>query len=381
MKILDILNFSLKNLSRRKTRSLLTILGFVIGISLYIAFINVSYGVKSKIFMYLERLGSNKIIIEPYSGFMIEKEDIDKIKRVKYVDVIFPLGFTTTTIKYKGKFYNVFVTAVDAPYDMFEEFGIGLEEGNYIKKKYQALIGYTLAKKDLESIRIGEKIEAGKCKFRIVEITSPTNLPIYDKRILVSFEDGKSCFNISNYAAVIIAVDRPENIDYVIDTLERLLNKDSKRFIIISLKETIKNAMKIVNIVNYFILAISTLAMLIAIVQIINVMYTAVLERRKEIGILKAIGASDFDIFLLFVVESGLMSLIGGIIGCIVGNFFGIYITHIISHKIGILIPFKIDLFMNLLMAIISFFIGVLAGILPARKAAKLNVIDVIRYG
>ena len=128
-----------------------------------------------------------------------------------------------------------------------------------------------------------------------------------------------------------------------------------------------------------FIVIIASLSILIGMIGIINTMTTAVLERKKEIGIMKAIGAKNKDIFWQFFIESGLLGLIGGIVGVVVGLLIGVGGTGMINNLIGAEVALDIDWLLVGITLVGSFLVGGLAGVFPAIKAAKQNPVEALR--
>jgi putative ABC transport system permease protein len=131
--------------------------------------------------------------------------------------------------------------------------------------------------------------------------------------------------------------------------------------------------------VQIFIVMIAMISIIVGAVGIINTMTTAVLERKKQIGIMKAIGARNEDIFLQFFIESGMMGLIGGMVGVIIGVVIGYIGTAGINSFIGSESSPQINFILIFLTLLGSFMIGSVAGIIPAMKAARQNPVDALR--
>ena len=131
--------------------------------------------------------------------------------------------------------------------------------------------------------------------------------------------------------------------------------------------------------VQIFIVMIASISIIVGAIGIINTMTTSVLERRKEIGIMKAIGARNSDIFFQFFIESGLMGLVGGIVGVIIGVLIGYMGTVGINNFVGSESEPSISLVLISLTLFGSFIIGSIAGIIPALRAARQNPVDALR--
>ena len=135
----------------------------------------------------------------------------------------------------------------------------------------------------------------------------------------------------------------------------------------------------ILNAITIFIVIVASISIFVGAIGIINTMTTSVLERRKEIGIMKAIGATNHQIFMQFFVESGVLGLIGGAIGVLFGVTFGYFGIIGINSFIGAEVQPQISFYLVFFALLGSFLIGAVAGILPAMKAAKQNPVEALR--
>ena len=136
----------------------------------------------------------------------------------------------------------------------------------------------------------------------------------------------------------------------------------------------------IVNIVQFVLIGIAAISLLVGGIGIANTMYTAVIERTKEIGIMKSVGAQNKDILLIFVIESGLLGAIGGLIGAVIGFALSNGVEFAAKNVLGtnlISAYFSLSLLFGALL--FSFVIGALFGVMPARQAALLQPVDALR--
>jgi putative ABC transport system permease protein len=131
--------------------------------------------------------------------------------------------------------------------------------------------------------------------------------------------------------------------------------------------------------VQIFIIVIASISIFIGIIGIVNTMTTSVLERKKDIGIMKSIGATNEHIFLQFLIESGMLGLMGGFIGAVMGLGFGIVGTNALNSLIGGEIEPVINIWLLIYCMIGSFVVGAIAGIVPALNAARQNPVEALR--
>jgi putative ABC transport system permease protein len=195
--------------------------------------------------------------------------------------------------------------------------------------------------------------------------------------------------SISNYGNKIdtIAIE-PASKDLMnrtVSDVENLLlrlrnvKKDAENFQISTPEASLNQVKQIINGVQIFIAIVASISIFIGAIGIVNTMYTSVLERRKDIGIMKSIGATNFQIFIQFFIESSLLGLVGGIIGIIFGEFIAIFGIIGINSLIGGHLPITINLGLIFGVLIGSFLIGGAAGIVPALNAANQNPVEVLR--
>jgi len=251
------------------------------------------------------------------------------------------------------------------------------------------LIG-SLYKENLfgKSVSIGNKLKINGREFKVKGILKSVGNPSDDQNIIMSYDIFKEFFNSSKRVDMIYVQIQPgEDIKQVAEKVKKDLMKfrDVKEktidFTILTPEELLGTFSIILNIITAFLAGIASISLVVGAVGIANTMYTSVLERTKEIGTMKAIGARNSDILLIFIIESGLLGIIGGIIGVALGMISSGVIEMVANEALGtnlLQVSFSPYLIMGCL--IFSFVVGSLAGLLPARQASKLNPVDALRY-
>ena len=139
-----------------------------------------------------------------------------------------------------------------------------------------------------------------------------------------------------------------------------------------------KSKEEVLGIVSIVIIGIACISLLVGGIGILNSMYTSVIERKKEIGVMKAIGAKKSDILKIFLLEAGIIGLIGGIIGVILGYTIS-YLISFVSIYLGVAINISININIILIALIFSFLVGLISGTLPAYNAANQEPVDALR--
>ncbi|MEM4247591.1 MAG: ABC transporter permease, partial [Candidatus Woesearchaeota archaeon] len=177
------------------------------------------------------------------------------------------------------------------------------------------------------------------------------------------------------------------NPEEVADNIEKAIRRDRHQkegredFSVQSSTELIESFMKVLFIIQAVFVGIAAISLLVGGIGIMNTMYTAVLERTREIGVMKAIGARNKDILALFLIESGFLGAAGGIIGIIIGSGISKIVEVAVNAQYGantILAVFPPYLLVGALL--FSFGVGAVSGLLPARRASKLKPVDALRY-
>jgi len=405
MKFTTSLMYAIKNLRRRKMRSWLTVLGIVIGIMTIVIITSIGDGVKAQLNKELESFGTDQMFILPINldqqGFSINtgsratsgklfEKDFEEIEKVSGIKHLSKLVYGRTAIEFKEKQITATVYATDEQY--FEIWGsmFKIEEGRILTEQDTrvAVLGYDAAHElfGKKEVSVGSIILIGGKKFRVIGIMEKVGSAFSqadDSSIYISFEDGKDLFKsiLSKNEISFISIQLDEDVDpkEVTEEIEfRLMSlhkvtEDDKDFSVVTsdfINETIGS---VLNSLSLFLFLITLIASFVGGIGISNTMLMSVIERVKEIGTLKSLGATDSDILKTFLAESGLLGLVGGVIGII----FGIVMLYFIG---GFGIPYLITLELVLFALLFSFVIGLVSGFIPARRASKMIPVDAFRY-
>jgi len=220
--------------------------------------------------------------------------------------------------------------------------------------------------------------------FRVVGILDESGTSIYMPiqmayQVLEDKENGV-------YDSILIKIKDEDAIDEAIEKIEKKLmitrhvNEKTKDFTVSSSQQMQETRSEMMSSMNMFLLAIAAVSLIVGAVGVANTMFTSVLEKTKEIGIMKAIGARNKDILMIFIFNAGLIGLIGGIIGI----FFGSLLSGALPTLMGDIGMFRGGTFVSLnsvLMAVfVSVFVDIISGIVPAYQASKLKPVDALRY-
>ena len=404
MKFSDYFRFCYKGLVQRKTRSYLTIIGIVIGIMAIVGLISIGVGMQVYMDEQIGKMGVNKIIIMPMppgGGFgpaaastYFTDRDAKAVDNVRGVDANCYMVYRTSIITYKGIDATAPVVgmvpsiAEDAYFDVQ---GYELDSGRDLEDKdtNKITIGYWIAHKTFKvgdtykEVKIGDKIEIKEQGFKVVGIIEEIGNRDDDMTIIMSLDDAEDLFGVSDeYDFFFVKIKEgadPEDVaDRISDRLEKLRGEED--FTVMTAAQLSETVGGILSAVSAVLIGIGAISLLVGGVGIMNTMYTSVVERTREIGIYKALGAENNTILMLFLVESGLIGLIGGLIGIVLG--FGMaLVVEIVGREMGVgLLHAWISWELTAFALLFSFSIGVLAGFLPSRSASQMNPVDALRH-
>ncbi len=393
------------NLRRRGLRSWLTMIGIFIGIAAVVGLISLGQGLQGAINKQFESLGKDKIIIQsnilgPPGSATSEKlilttKDMETIQKVRGVEKVVGILMKTSILKFRDESEITFAVGIN-PEDisLFSEMqdfkvieGRDLKEGDGFK----AIVGYENSidgKIWKKGVEVGSTITVEEFEFKIVGILGKTGDPYNDAGIYVPKETLRKVVGGGNEEDEIIAKTQegftPSD---VADAITRKLRqsrgeKEGQETFSVQTSEQLLNAFtNIFNIVQGVLIGIAAISLLVGGIGIMNTMYTSVLERTKEIGTMKAVGAKNSDILQIFLFESGLLGLVGGAIGIVLGIGLGKGVEYIATIALGTdLLQASITFPLIFGALMFSFLIGSFSGIFPALQAARLKPADALRY-
>ena len=410
MKLKKSFQLALNILLHSKLRSWLTIIGIVIGVASIVAIVSIGEGAQANVQERLGGLGADLITVS--SGFQraaggfrggfgggdrggdasktnvknLTSKDLQVIKSVEGISFVNGIISGRADVSFLAETASVSVQGVDT-FAWRNIVTTELESGRYLNPgdTNSIVIGSSMAKSTFKQpLVLNRDITIGGRLFKIVGILKEENriyMPIEQARDILENVDKQKIDSITVKVSDSNLVDAAvSEIDTKLMMSRHLTNK-TKDFSVTSSQATLERIQSITQTFTIFLGAIAAVSLLVGAVGIANTMFTSVLEKTKEIGIMKAIGARNFDIMTIFLMNSALVGFVGGIIGIALGSTISSFLPNLLSNlgpggSVKTVIPASL-LVEALLLSII---IGMVAGAIPAYRASKLKPVDALRY-
>lgn len=397
---LFVLKSALEDFRRNKVRTFLTSLGILIGVASVVLLIAFGLGLKQYIKGQFESLGTNLVIVFPgkvfqgggirsgggsLGGAKFDDKDVARLRKIENISYVVPIFVKTLTVKSTSESEIADLYATTA--DMFVIRNLEISEGRLFtkgdieKRSKIVVVGSKIAETlyGSQSAAVGKIIKIEGQGFRIAGVLKSKGGggiggPDFDTFIYMPYKSAFS-FNkdktfIGIYVKASDEIVIPQVKKQMKETLLRRYKEDD--FSLIEQTEILNTVSSIFSILNTILVLIGGISLVVGGIGIMNIMYVSVVERTKEIGIRRAMGATRKDILSQFLAESVILSLIGGICG--------ILFSAIVVALVQRFFPAYIDAMSVIIAFGVSSIIGIVFGVFPARKAANLSPIEAIRY-
>ncbi len=403
----DYFVLAFKNLKRRGIRSWLTLIGILIGVAAVISLISLGNGLKMAVNSQFN-IGSTEVITVQAGGVTgyglpgtgvitpLTTDDVEAIGKIATVQIA--TGRNVRSIKAEYNKKTVFTLGITVPDNareaslLYEILGIKIESGKLINQGDRGVVilgnnfvdGAT--NKFDRNLKVGDIIKINEKNFKVQGILEKKNSFIIDSAIRMNEKDLKELFNYGNKIDIIeVKVSSKEFMNQTKTAIENLLRQrrnvkvGQEDFSVTTPQATLSSVNQIIFGIQIFVIIIASISIFVGAIGISNTMMTSVMERRKDIGIMKAIGARNEHIFYQFFIEAGLLGLAGGIAGILTGTLIGYIGTTAINNFLGSSAQPQISLYLIFLALIGSFIVGSVSGLIPAMKAAKQNPVEDIK--
>jgi putative ABC transport system permease protein len=392
------IKYSLRNLKQRKTRSAFTIISIFIGITTIFIFISFGLGLYKYIGDLSSASSADKVLIESKGlggvdpTFSFSEKELKIIEQTSGVYEATGIIIKNAEITQKDVKKYAFLVGMDPKKPLLDSIlnmkiylGRELQPGDRgVVLGYNYLVANKVFSKPYE---LNQNIEVNGRKLKIIGFYDSVGNPQDDANIYVTTDFIKELFpnETLKYNEIVAKVDLA-NLNGVVTNIEKNLRKERNQkigeedFFVRSFDDLIRSYSTALNIVVGFIILIALISVLVSAVNTANTMITSVLERVKEIGVIKSIGGKNSEVFNIFLFESSFLGFVAGCLGVLIGwilSFIGGQILKSVGY--GFLKPYFTP---GLFLGCIAFatLTGAISGVIPAIKASKTNPVDALRY-
>ena len=403
MKTISMFFHAYKTLTYRGVQSWLTILGIIVGISSIVTLVGLVEGLKSDITSQLDSFGPRTFMVVPTdvsSGFQgassflptsgkLFQKDFDRLKRISAIDSIAKVIIGRSFVNYKNKDITASVYGIDPEIFSNTVGSLEIESGRFLlsSDKKSVVVGADIANDGFDKkIELGSIVKIADEEYKVVGILRKTgnSFAQLDNVFFIQFNQAEKLFedqlSPNEISAIRITIRDSYDLDEVEDEITSVLlsshhvSEDEKDFGIVSPKFITEQINQITGILSIFLGAIAGVSLIVGGIGISNSMFMSVLKRKKEIGLLKSLGLKDQELLQLFIIESSMIGFFGGVLGVIVAHI----LAFLINSYAGISFVMSIPLLIFALL--FSAFVGIVSGTIPARRAARLDPVEALRY-
>jgi len=391
--------YSLRNLNTRRSRSFLTILSIFIGVATIFIFVSFGWGLYDYIDEFTTGGSADKFMVYgkgtvPGMGdIKMTKDDLSAVEKTRGVIEVTGYNMGVVELEHDSVKRYAFASGADPKHMelLMQSFDISIERGRNLAAgdSTKVTLGYSYQFENKvfpKPLDINEKIMINGEKFKIVGFYEEIGNPQDDSNVYLTIEGYEKIFGESEEYSMLLGRADVKDLDATVERVKKALRKSrneeegKEEFFVSSFAEQLEAFSAALNIVISFIILIALISVVVSAVNTANTMVTSVLERIKEIGVIKSIGARNSEIFNIFLFESSFLGFVAGVIGVIVGWAFSAAVGAILAVSgWGFLSPhFSLSIFLGgILFATI---VGAVSGVAPAINASRKKPVDALRY-
>lgn len=388
MQFTRLVKMAVQSVWSNKIRSFLTMLGIIIGISSVIVLMGMGQGTKESVSQQIESLGTNLITVSITGNRSksFSTKELNTIKAKPGIKNIAPELSSTANVKAGN---NTASTSMEASTPSYAEIrNLSVSSGRFINQRDQdnrykvAVVGIDVANELYGSTDVvGQTINVNGVAFQIVGVlaaqgTSSTGSG--DDRIIVPLSTAQRLTKTTSIRTFYVEAKSKDTVDEAMGYLQLFLNTkfgaSSNSYRIFNQSSILDTVNKTTGSLTTMLSGIAAISLLVGGIGIMNIMLVSVIERTKEIGIRKAIGAKRRTILFQFLLESAGISAIGGMLGVALGYGLG--------YLVGKLLKMNVSISLNVVLGAVAFsvFVGIVFGMYPANKASKLSPMEALRF-
>ncbi len=411
MRFNHILKTASRALFTNKSRSVLTILGIVIGITAIILVMSLGEGAQNLIKSEIQVMGSKVIEVRPgrepkgitdilqMLGDSLKERELNALRdkeNLPHAQLVEPLVFGSAKAIFESESYAVTIYGIGGGftglYNIDVDKGRGISEED-VKSKSDVVVIGSKVKEQLfgASDAIGQKIKIKNRNFKVIGTLAKkgqVSIVNFDDVALIPWTTAQQyVFGIKHFIHILVEADSEANVDSTVNdikitlrNLHGITDPEKDDFSTGTQAQAMQQVGAVMTILTLFITIVAAISLLVGGIGIMNIMLVSVTERTREIGLRKALGATDRDILIHFLLEASILTSVGGVIGIISGLSLGYLIATIISNYFNLAWSFSFPVLAIVLGLGVSTMVGLIFGIYPARQAAKKSPIEALRY-
>lgn len=398
MRFKNLFSIALRAIWRNKSRSILTMLGVIIGVGAVIMLISIGSGLQQLVVDQFEDFGANNIFVIPgeiEGGFSedtavaqannkIRYKQVEDIRRIRdSVSLASPLSLNVARAVYQDNDERVSVTGVDAEYfeitNGISQIGRTFTSSEADKKGKVAFLGSNVAQDLFGNIDpINKKIKINNSTFTVVGVQEEKGGgfggPSFDDYVYIPFSSWSDLYDSEEVFRIIVKARSEDSLEQAKEDISQVLlnTLDDDEFSVTDQSDLLEIINQILGGLTAGLGGIAAISLVVGGIGIMNIMLVSVTERTREVGLRKALGATPRVILVQFLIEAVVLSVLGGLIGVAIAFVGSLAISQFIPAKVT---PMAVGLAFG-----VSAFVGIVFGVYPARKASKLSPIEALRY-
>lgn len=413
MGIRNLVRTALKGLSTNLGRSLLTMLGIIIGVAAIVLVMSLGKGARELIISQVEGIGGDTIMIRPgrqpegptdfadtILADTLTRSDVEALSRssnVPNVQNIVPAVLVSGAVSYQDAIYRptIFGWKAEALGDMLN---IVPEEGAYfsdqdIRTRAKVAVLGSRVRQELfgESSAVGKRVTVRNASFRVVGVLPKSGQLSFfnpDEIVVIPYSTAQQdILGIDYFHEVMVWVTDPALVNSVADDIRRTLreqhhitDKAKDDFFVVTQEDILERVQTVTTALTMFLSSIAAISLVVGGVGIMNIMLVSVTERTREIGLRKAVGATDADILRQFLLESLMLTVSGGVFGTVIAVALTALMAFVANARFNLAWEFQLPVSSIVLGVGMAAVVGLLFGMYPARQASRKSPIEALRY-
>lgn len=403
--LLEVPAFAFRNLTHQGLRSFLTLLGVIIGIAAIVTLFSLGSGLNNAAQEQFERLGSNSLFIATTGQFSqgsgggpitnvktLSESTIDSIRSIPQVEVVLAPVTAPMTIEFgRESVSGVFIATTPEEAKEFRNTGfLEIDEGRDLENRdtFSIIIGHGLAHDTFdEDVRLGDSLKIEGRNFRVIAIAKENAQsfgggPNVNTTVFGTKKGFNQIFAETEPVFLLVKTQTKDDVELVKRRVDRIFEsvygRDQKVYEVTTSEQLLAQLGQFLGIIQLVLVGIASISLLVGGIGIMNTMIMSVLERTSEIGVMKAVGATDQIVLSVFLAEAAFIGLVGGVFGVIFGYLLA-FIVGAVSVASGLALKVELDAGLIIGALLFAMIVGMVSGYLPARRAARMDPVTALR--